>query len=266
MSDLAGNAIDVNSANMMLGNEVFEAACATFVRSTSCPNIYDANHVTNIRARTPDEIDALLAAAEREFQHSNHRRFDIDHRTPPEFIARLSQLGGYTRNEALVMLLEGDLIGSPPPCDIRPLQTEADWETCWELMILDWREHNERRPQKAGDDVARQMWVAKKRKQPPCQYWLAYAGERAVAYFNSWEGTDGVGQVEDLFTHPDFRKRGIATALLHHCVAQSRARGAGPVVIVADPTDTPKNIYARMGWRPVAVTGGLLRQTGAATA
>ena len=74
-----------------------------------------------------------------------------------------------------------------------------------------------------------------------------------MAYLASWEGIDGVGQVEDLFTHPDHRHRGLATALLHHGIADCRAHGAGPVVIVADPTDTPKQIYAALGFRPVAI-------------
>jgi GNAT superfamily N-acetyltransferase len=258
-------AADVNSANFMLGNETVEMACATFVRSIDTPNIYDANHATNVRARTPAQIDELLAALDREFQHSGHRRFDVDYRTPPEFTARLALEGGFERDDALILLLEGDLHGSPPACDIRPLLTDANWETYWELMLQDWNEHNERRKRSVSEEIARQMWRAKKRKQPPVQYWLAYEGERAVAYFNSWEGVDGVGQVEDLFTHPEYRKRGIATALIHHCVAQARAKGAGPVVIVADPTDTPKNIYVRMGWRPAAVVSHLIKQVGATT-
>jgi predicted GNAT family acetyltransferase len=65
---------------------------------------------------------------------------------------------------------------------------------------------------------------------------------------------NGIGQVEDLFTHPDFRHRGIATALIAHCVADARARGAGPVLITADPLDTPKQMYAAMGFRPFSVT------------
>ena len=80
-----------------------------------------------------------------------------------------------------------------------------------------------------------------------------YIEERPVAYFNSWHGVDGVGQVEDLFTHPDFRNRGLAAALVHHCVADARMKGAGPLVIVADPADTPKNLYDRLGFRPVAL-------------
>jgi GNAT superfamily N-acetyltransferase len=106
------------------------------------------------------------------------------------------------------------------------------------------------------------MWAAHRRKQPPVEFWLAYEGERAIGYFNAWEGVGGMGQVEDLFVHPDYRKRGVATALIHHCVARARAKGAGPVVIVADPTDTPKNVYARLGFRPVAVVSHYLKRLG----
>ena len=94
------------------------------------------------------------------------------------------------------------------------------------------------------------MLAAHEAKQPPVQYWLAYVDGRPRAYFNSWAGIDGVGQVEDLFTHPDFRHRGLATALIHHCVADARSKGAGPVVIVADPTDTPRTDVRRDGLPP----------------
>jgi len=222
------------------------------VRNRATPDIYDSNHVTRVNARTPGEIDELLAAADREFEHANHRRFDVDYRTPPEFVARLLLDGGYERTESLISVLEGDLRGTAVPCDIRPMTSEADWEAFWELMLLDWHEVHERIKRPVKEEVARRMWQDKRLKQPPVQYWLACDGAKAIAYLNSWEGVAGVGQVEDLFTHPDYRKHGLATALIHHGVADCRAKGSGPVVIVADPTDTPKNIYARMGFRPVA--------------
>lgn len=127
-------------------------------------------------------------------------------------------------------------------------------------MLVDWTAYMARTGRPPQEEVGRRMWAARKRKQPPVQYWLACDGERAVGYFNSWEGVGGVGQVEDLFTLPEYRKRGVATALIHHCVAQCRGKGAGPVVIAADPTDTPKHIYARMGFRPVAIQSKYLRR------
>ena len=260
MTDLAGHALDTNAANFQLGNESFRLARATFVRNRETPDIYDANHVTAPEGRTLAEIEELLAATDREFAHTGHRRFDVDHRTPPEFLARLLLDGGYERTDALISVLEGELIGRAPPWDIRPQTSDSDWETFWQLMLVDWNEHHERIGRPVAEEVARRMWNAKKRKQPPVQYWLAYEGERVVGYLNSWEGVGGFGQVEDLFVLPEYRKRRVATALIHKCVAQCRAKGAGPVVIASDPTDTPKNIYARMGFRPVAVASKYLKR------
>jgi ribosomal protein S18 acetylase RimI-like enzyme len=102
--------------------------------------------------------------------------------------------------------------------------------------------------------VAEQMMRTRRAKTPPVRYWLAWADGQPRAYLASWEGTGGVGQVEDLFTHPEFRHLGLATALIHHGVAEARKEGAGPVVIVADTADTPKRMYAAMGFRPVSIS------------
>lgn len=249
---LVRRALAVNQALLALENEVFEAEGATFVRNRSVPAIRDSNHVANVRARTPEQIDRLLARVEREYAGVPHGRFDLDLDTPPEFEARLA-LEGYRGDEALVMLLEGELIGEATACDIRAVETETDWAVYAALHAIDWRDYTERLGRPAQPDVGEAMMRCRRAKAPPVRWWLAWADGEPRAYFSSWEGTEGVGQVEDLFTHPEFRHRGLATALIHHCVADSRAHGAGPVVIVADPTDTPKELYARMGFRPVAV-------------
>ena len=75
-----------------------------------------------------------------------------------------------------------------------------------------------------------------------------------------------MGKVEDLFTVPEHRRQGVATALIAHAVADARARGAGPVLIGADPTDTPKAMYAAMGFAPVcAIRSCTKRLPGGAT-
>lgn len=250
---LTDGALATNAANFALGNETFELLGATFLRSVASPDICDANHVANARPATPAQIEEFLAAADREYAGSKHRRFDVDYRTPPEFEARLA-LEGYARDDGLISVLEGELLGpAPKEFDIRPTLTASEWAAFWELMLTDWREHHRLQKREARDEIARQMFETRRRKQPPVQYFLAYVREKPVAYFNAWAGIDGVGQVEDLFVLPRFRKRGIARALIHHCVADARAKGSGPVIIAADPKDTPKRIYAGMGFRPVAV-------------
>jgi GNAT superfamily N-acetyltransferase len=231
---------------------VFEADGATFVRDRSVPAIRDSNHVAHVTAATPEAIDRLLDRVEREFAGFPYRRFDLDFTTPPAFEARLA-LDGYTRGDALVMLLAGELRGAAPAHEVRPVKSDLDWDANAALHRLDWASYADRLGRPAEAEVGEAMFRAWRAKSPPVRTWMAYVDRVAAAYLSSWEGTDGVGQVEGLFTHPDHRHRGLATALLHRGVADCRAHGAGPVVIVCDPDDTPKQMYAALGFRPVAV-------------
>lgn len=252
MTDLIRRTLAVIQAFEALGNERFEADGATIIRNREVPQIHDANHVAHVAASTPDEIERLLARVEQEFAGFSHHRFDVDFTTPPAFEARLA-LEGYRRWDALVLLLEGDLMGEAKAHDIREVTNEAGWQAHTALHDVEWPEYSQKIDSPFDERTAEEMMRSKRSKAPPVRYWLAHAEGQPRAYCASWEGDSGVGQVEDLFTHPDFRRRGLATALIHHCVADCRSRGAGPVVIVADANDWPKRMYAAMGFRPVAV-------------
>ncbi len=265
MADPALRALTTNEAFFDLGNETFQVEGATFVRNRDVPDIWDANHVSRITASTPEEIDRLLERVEREFDGFRHRQIWVDFTTPPAVEARLA-LEGYSRSDALVMLLEGELRARPKPCDIRMVESESDWGAYVALHDVDWREYRERMPGGAGgydENTAEQMMRSRRSKSPPVRVWMAYVDGKPRAYTSSWGGVNGVGQVEDVFTHPDFRHRGLATALIHRCVAEARREGAGPVVIVADPADTPKQMYAAMGFQPVAVKRDYLKRLNA---
>lgn len=225
-TELAAKALDVNAANLALGHETFEASGATFVRNRVHPLIYDANHATGVTASSPADIDRLLARVEQEYAHANHREFGVDFRTPPAFVARLL-MDDYERRDSLVMVLEGDLNASPADVEIRPVQTEDDWREYRALKKLDWLEHERRMKNSPEPAVGEALYAVARLKQPPLQYWLACLKGRPLAYFNSWGGIGGIGQVEDLFTHPKFRHRGLATALIHHCVLECRRKGCG---------------------------------------
>ena len=69
-----------------------------------------------------------------------------------------------------------------------------------------------------------------------------------------------MGKVEDLYTHPRLRRRGIATALLARGVADCRHRGADAVLIGARPDDTPKHLYVALGFRPFCVHRAWLKR------
>ena len=252
-NELAARALDIDAALMALGCERFEADGATWVRDRRFPNIYDANHVTAISASSAEEVDRILARAEVEYAHCAHRRYHVDFRTSPFLIARLA-LDGYARDDTLLMLLEGDLQASPTDHDVRPVESEHDWAAYAALKAEDWKEHSQRLPEpRPGPEIGEAFVHIYRRKAPEIQYFLAYVDGTPAAFFSSWPGLDGIGQVEDLFTLHEYRHKGLAAALMHRCVRDCRERGARTVIVACDPTDTPKNMYRAMGFIPVAL-------------
>jgi ribosomal protein S18 acetylase RimI-like enzyme len=250
---LTRHAIEVNWRNLALGHEVFEAEGATFVRNIGLPQVYDANFVFGVTAEEPNSIERLLRRTEQEYGHAKRLTFRVAPFTPPAFEARLA-LDGYDRKDAILLLLDAELRGKPRPCVLRPISDDSGWEDLAELKRMDSDEHLTTVGRTVDVSGVTDGLVSSSRlKCPPVEYVLAYENDRGVGYCNTWGGIDGVGQVEDLFVHPDYRRRGIATALLQHCVASARERGAKSVVIVVDAVNTAKNLYSALGWEPAAI-------------
>ncbi len=255
-AELLARVCETNFGFAALGNERFEAHGASFLRNRRTPRRHDANNVGLIRTEDPRDFEELIRRAHTEYAGMQHRQYVIDALTPPPFQARLLLEDGYRANEVLVHVLEGRLNASPRDVDIREVSTEDDWHAYYELDKLWWLESG------TSDDVFgpydsdlhHEMTLSLRLKSPPVRRWFACVDGVPKAFFASWPGENGVGMVEDLFCHPDHRNRGLTTALIAHAVDDARTRGAGPVIINSNPPDTPKHIYARMGFRPIYVS------------
>ena len=244
--------MEVNWRNLALGHEVSTLEDATFVRNTTLPDIYDANFVFNITTSETAAIDRLLNRVSREYAHASRITFRVDPLTPPAFEARLV-LEGYERSEAILLLLDGSVC--PPNGDFRilPIENEDGWTAYKELKRVDWRAHAAEKNLDPDTAIADRLTESSRLKSPFVTYVLAYEDGRPVGHCSAWGGMDGVGQVEELFVLPEYRHRGIGTALLHHCVGRARSQGAASTVIVVDSTNTAKEMYAALGWRPLAL-------------
>ena len=250
---LVRRAVDVNWLNLALGHPVFSAAGATFVRNPELPDVYDGNFVFGVTASEPAAIDALLTRVAEEYPHAPRITFRTDPFTPPTFEARLV-FEGYEWADAILLILEGPVLGAHRKVEIRPVEDDEAWIKCAELKYCDWREHEPGDKVDAGDSsIVERLIAAVKLKCPPVRYVLAYQDGRAVGYSSTWEGRDGVGQVENIFVHAPYRRRGIAAAMIRYCVEIAREHGAGPMVIVVDPRNAAKHLYSALGWRPLAL-------------
>jgi GNAT superfamily N-acetyltransferase len=251
-SDLARRALAVDHGFLALGHETFEAAGARFIRDLRVPAIHDANTVTDVTVTTAAALDRLLARVDEEFASVRHRQFLLDATTPPGVEAALV-IRGYEHSATLLLVLEESLRGVPEPHDVRPITDEAGWDDYGRLKQRDWDERAAGRGLRDVAWVGPQMVRQHRAKSPPATYWLAWLEDAPRGFVASWPGRGGMGQVEDLYVAPEVRRRGLATALIHRGVADCRARDAEAVVIAADAGDTPKAMYAAMGFRPVAV-------------
>jgi GNAT superfamily N-acetyltransferase len=251
--ELITRAYETLAGWLACGHETRTQPLAQFVRDARTPVVYDANFIWEVRAQAPDEIESLFEAADSMYRGLDHRLYLWDPGMPLEFEARLS-LEGYESDSLVVLALQGPLLQRGPQVELRRAESDADWETIFALCRMDHEEEAEKGFHKAWDEsVTRALVASKRAKAPAVQFFLARVDGVDCAFFSAWPGENGVGQVEDLFTRSDFRGRGIGTALIARCVDDARARGADAVLIAARPNDTPKHMYAALGFRPLCV-------------
>jgi GNAT superfamily N-acetyltransferase len=258
-NDLLQRACDTNFAYVALGNRSFEAHGASFVVNPATPRRHTANSIGKVRTSSAEDIETLLQRAEIEFSKSPDRAWSIDGLTPPKVAARLALEQGYKPNDNLVLALQGDLKlpvrsgGQTQQIEIREVLSEDDWAAYRELDAMWWVESGIGYFGPYDASLHDEFMLDRRLKAPRARGWFACVDDIPRAFFTSWPGDNGVGIVEDLYCHPQYRHLGLATALITCCVADCRARGAGPVIINADVNDTPKQMYAAMGFRPLFV-------------
>lgn len=261
MDDLLKRAYETLDGWRALGHARERTAQALIVHNVELPRVYEANFAAQVRAETPDEMDAFLASLEVAFAGREHRLVYWDPEMPLACEARLGLEGFAAEADQVVLALHRSLARVGPRVDVRAVESESDWRV---VADLQWQNHCEEVTKGLHAawerSVTEEIVSAKRRKAPGVQYFLATWEGRDCAFFSAWPGENGVGKVEDLFTSPRFRGRGIATALIARCVDDARARGAGPVLIGARTEDTPMHMYADLGFAPLCIDRRFMRR------
>jgi GNAT superfamily N-acetyltransferase len=237
-----------------LGHDTVRHPLCCMVRDRAHPEVWDANHVSQVRARTAAEIEQVLQQAEEVLGHCRHRLFVVDPLTPAAFVARLV-LDEYRELEpTLQLVLEGQLQAQPRAIALRPVRSEEDWQSLHALLLQDHAEGARTQGESVPAQVTQGMVAGYRKKAPAYQFFLAREDGVDCAYGAGVLCDNGLGMVEDLFTLPGFRRRGIATAVIAQAITHIRHQGAAPILIGTHPTEPPKRLYAALGFVPVCVT------------
>jgi ribosomal protein S18 acetylase RimI-like enzyme len=111
-------------------------------------------------------------------------------------------------------------------------------------------------------EVTDGLVAGRRAKAPRLRYWLASLDGVDVAHVASMAGEHGLGLIEDLYTVPDARRRGIAGELIAHAVDRLRATEGEGVLIGARPGDDPVRLYRSLGFEPLYLERSYLRVAG----
>lgn len=165
---------------------------------------------------------------------------------------------GYTLSESVALACQQPSLPphAKPQIEVRPLQSEADWQAAIALQVLcraavfaeaDYRAFKQaqfasyRRMVEAGIGYRYGAW---------CHGVL-------VAELGIFRGEGGLARYQNVCTHPDWRRQGMAGSLVYqagiHALAALDAR---KLVIVAEE-EGPQRLYRNLGFVPEEIAYGV---------
>ncbi len=237
------------------GNTSLETPLATFVMNEAHPGVWDSNHVSRVRAREAPEIEAVFGDMERVFAHCSDRAAVVDDFTPGEFVARLAFDDFKEQAAVIQMALLADIAPfRPAGATMREAESEAGWESLRRLFEADFAEGRRIGAGALPQDVVSGLFAGYRAKRQIAPFFIAEARGVPCAYACAAHCPDGVGIIDNVFTLPAFRGRGIASSLIAHGVARLRASGRRRVFIGALARERAKHLYAKLGFTPVMIS------------
>jgi GNAT superfamily N-acetyltransferase len=220
-------------------------AHGTVVRATRYPGYFDLNLV-RVEEDPAMSVEALVAFADEALVGLAHRRVDFDLVAAAEPLRTGFEARGWKAMRVLWMRHETP----PPPGPDVPVE-EVPYDAVHDLRVA-W--HREEFPdQDARQDVAQEREVAQRREVQV----LAVGEGGAPVAFAQLERDGAAAEITQVYVHPAYRGGGRGTGMTRAAIAA--ARGVRDLWIAADDDGRPKQLYARLGFRPVRTTMEFLR-------
>lgn len=232
----------------MGGSVVTDHGTHLVVRTPANPGFHFGNFL--LFEAPPRRGDAARWSAlfEAEFPEAKYLAFGVDGVAGLVGDAAEHQVLGVTA-EANVVLTADRLVSSvaAPQADVRVLTGDDDWHQVLELHFAcyglpsssDGRHFAER--QVAGYrglcEAGHGRWSG------------AFVEGRLCAGAGLFADGSGLARFQNVATHPDFRRRGFASAVIHHAAQRALLDpGTRKLVIVADPDDHAVRLYRALGF------------------
>lgn len=213
-------------------------------RAPSLPLVYFLNQVrVNVPLETADALELL----ERHVGEMPYRHLVVGHEASGERLAAELRPAGWKVGRDVLMAFTGEID--------RSLDTSAVVESA-EADVLglmtQWvGEDEETRGQpemiRQVVEAARRTWAARN-----ARHFTVRDRDGSVLGITMLFSDGAIAQVEDVYVAPEARGQGLGRMLVTHAVRQALEGDHDLVFIPADDEDWPKELYAKVGFTPVA--------------
>jgi ribosomal protein S18 acetylase RimI-like enzyme len=217
----------------------------TVLRATRYPDYYDYN-VVRVEDDPGLSADALAAFADQALADSRHRRVDFEIAEAAQPLRPRFEALGWLTERLVWMRHEAEpRVGSEIAVERVPYEAVRDLRVAWHLE--DFPDHDPG----AYLDQARELAGRMKTEV------LAVREGGVPVGFTQLERQARSAEVGQVYVHPEHRGRGLGTALTRAAIAA--AGDVEDLWIVADDEGRPKELYSRLGFRPVWTAIEILR-------
>jgi GNAT superfamily N-acetyltransferase len=215
-------------------------AHGTVVRATRYPSYYDLN-VVRVEEDPAMDVDALIALSDEALAGLEHRRVDFDDADRAEPLRAGFEARGWKAVRLVWMRHETP---APPGPDIAV--QEVPYDAVHELRVA-W--HGDESPGQDGSTYHLQAREVAQRRGPRV---LAVHEAGAPIAFAELQHNGDAAEITQVYVRPQFRGGGRGTAMTRAAI--EAAGDVRDLWIVADDEDRPKELYARLGFRPAWTT------------
>jgi predicted GNAT family acetyltransferase len=210
------------------------------VSSPSLPAVWSVNQV---RVALPLGFESIVELADQQMQRCRYLHIVLENQdTGPALEEEFRAANWKTERELLMVL------SAPPDRDADASNVIDAGEAEVAEMMRRWY----------GEDVLDpraldQLVEFSRRESRACGDRLlgVRSSDAQLVAISKLRGDGRTAQVEDVYTAPEARGRGYARALVTRAGELARDMGHDLIFITADDNDWPKELYARIGFRPL---------------
>lgn len=230
------------------GSEIESHSDHVVARTPDNPTFHWGNFLLLDRAPTAQEVPRWVELFVTAFPQATHRAIGVDDPTgTTDDLAPLAD-AGFAIEASTVLTARRVTLPTrvATGVEIRMLRNDDDWAQRVALTVARYPDH--------GPDTAeflvRRAASERRRVESGFGAWFgAFEHGRLVSALGIFRAGDGLARYQDVETHPDAERRGLAGTLIHTSAlyAMSALR-AHTLVIVADPDYRAIELYRRLGF------------------